>query len=88
MEKIYVTRKGYIEFGKDCDGYNCINLFLHNHTEKWNGRVFLTYSLYRSALSSLKKHLKNYKNKEDDLFLDKDSCQAIERFFNALVTGF
>lgn len=84
MEKIYITRYDYIEYGKDCDGWNCISLFLRNHTESWNGRSFLTYSLYKSALSSLKKVLKKFKEREDELFLSKEECREIEEVFKEL----
>ena len=84
MERICITRHDYIEHGKDCDGWYYISLFLRNHTESWNGRSFLTYSLYRSALSSLKKLLKKFKGREDELFLTKEECQEIWLLFNEL----
>lgn len=84
MERIYITRHDYIEHGKDSDGWYYISLFLRNHTESWNGRSFLTYSLYRSALSSLKKLLKKFKGREDDLCLTKEECQEIWQLFNEL----
>lgn len=84
MEKIYITKHDYIEYGKDCDGWNCISLFLRNHSEKWNGRSFLTYNLYRSALSTLKKCLKKFRGREMDLFLSKEECREIEEVFNEL----
>ena len=86
MGRIQVTRHDYVEFGKDCDGQNYIALFLRNKTGKFNGRTFLTYGLYKSALSSLKSHLKKYIDKADDLYLDKEDCREIELFFSALQT--
>ena len=84
MERIYITRHDYVEYGKDCDGWSCISLFLRNHTENWNGRSFLTCSLYKSALSSLKKFLKKFKDREGDLFLSKEECREIEEVFTGL----
>ena len=84
MERICITRHDYIKHGKDCDGCYCISLFLRNYNEGWNGRLFLTYSLYRSALSSLKKLLKKFKGREDELFLTKEECQEIWLLFNEL----
>lgn len=84
MERIYVTRHDYVEFGKDCDGWNCIALFLRNHTESWNGRTFLTFSLYQSARSSLKKFLKKFKGREYDMSLSKEECREIEEVFTGL----
>lgn len=84
MEKIYVTRNDYVEYGKDCDGYYYIALFFRNLAEKWNGRTFLTYSLFKAASSNFKKCLKNYKGKEDDLFLNDADCQEIYRLFDKL----
>ena len=86
MEKIYITRKDYIEYGKDCDGCYCIALFLHNLEEKYNGRTFLNCQLYKTALSALKKHIKNYKEEQDDLFLSKENCDRIYRCFDELET--
>lgn len=84
MTRICITRHDFIEHGKDCDGWYCISLFLRNYNEGWNGRSFLTYSLYRLALSSLKKLLKKFKSREDDLCLTKEECQEIWQLFNEL----
>ena len=86
MEKIYITRKDYVEYGKDCDGDYRISLFLHNLEEKYNGRTFLTYRLYKTALSALKKHIKKYREEPDDLFLSKENCDRIYRCFDELET--
>ena len=86
MEKIYITRKDYIEFGKDCDGDYRISLFLHNLEEKYNGRIYLTYRLYKAALSALKKHIKKYREEQDCLFLSKESCSRIYQCFDELET--
>lgn len=86
MGKIQITRHDYVEYGRDCDGQNCIALFLRNHTEKFNGRTFLTYGLYKEALSSLKRMLKKYKDKADDLFLCKEDCLQIEELFKGFRT--
>lgn len=86
MEKICITRKDYIEFGKDSDGDYRISLFLHNLEEKYNGRIFLTYQLYKTALSVLKKHIKKYREEQDDLFLGKESCNQIYQCFDGLET--
>ena len=86
MEKIYITRKDYIEYGKDCDECYYIALFLHNLEEKYNGRTFLAYQLYKTALSALKKYIKSYKEEQDDLFLSKENCGQIYQYFDELKT--
>ena len=84
MGKIQLTRHDYIKYGTDCDGYYYIALFFRNLKEKYNSRYFLTGSLYRSALSKLKKCLKNYKGQEDELFLSEDDCRKIYQYFDKL----
>ncbi len=86
MEKKSITIHDYIAFGKDCDGWYCIALYLRNGSEKWNGRTFLTYRLYKEALSSLKRLLNRYKDKADDLFLCKEECLRIEELFKGFRT--
>lgn len=86
MERIYITKRDHIEHGKDCDGLYYISLFFHNRTIKYNGLLFLTYPLYKIALAQLKKHIKEYKDKADDLFLSIEDCRQIEQVFSILKT--